>query len=176
MIRRGRPFQIVLMAAAFSVGNVVAAPPPVDCSARSANVLEFDHTNFITFCFVQSTTASPSAFYAYYSPELGNLTGYEFDTSYYEVSQGTKTFVGGAAGRLVFDKRLGRSYAQIPDSVLSGVGPLLSQWARDPFNSPTVLNRVNVRDADGCLAYAVDYAALADFIPPAVVDCANLAP
>ena len=176
MTRRVRPFQFVLMAVAFSVGNVMAAPPPVDCSARSANVLEFDHTNFITSCFVPPTTSSPVEFYAYYPPELGNLQGYEFDTSYYAVSQGTKTFIGGAAGRLVFDRRLGRSYTQIPDSVFSNVAAVLTQWASDPLNSPTVLNRVNVRDADGCLAYSVDYAALSDFTPPAVEDCANVAP
>jgi len=140
-------------------------------------VLTYDHTNFATFCIVPATTSSPAEFYASFSPDLGNLSGYEFDTSYYEVSQGTKAFVAGAAGRIAFDKRLGRSYAQIPTSALESVGPLLAQWAQNPDTSSTVLNRFNVRDGDGCLAYSVDYASLADFVPPAVVNgCTNLAP
>jgi len=174
MIRRGHTVQIVLMAAALSAANAMAAPPPIDCSAQSSNVLSFDNTNFITFCMVPTPTSSIAGFYAYYSPALGNLSRYEFDTTYYSVHPQGNTFVASAAGSLVFDKRLGRSYTQIPLSVLSHVVPLLQQWATNPLTSPTVLNRVNVRDADGCLAYSVDYAALADFTP--IVDCATLAP
>lgn len=108
----------------------------------------------------------------------GNLSGSQFDTTYYSVSAGSLSFLGCFAGYVSYDKQLARSYVQLPFTSAS-FGPInqaLRAWILDPASPTTVLNRFNLRDAKRCPAYSVDYSALADFLPPAVGECVNLAP
>jgi len=154
----------------------MAASPADDCTLRSANVLNFDPTNFATFCVALDNHGNAKYLAAYLNAVLGNLSGFDFDSTYYRVAfGGAKAFLAGFAGNFFFDSKLERSYMELPLASLGSVVASLQAWAANPSNPPfTVLNRFNVRDVRGCLIASVDYAALADFV--FVSNCATLVP
>jgi hypothetical protein len=161
---------------ASAASDVVRYKGSVACDALSANVLQYDHSNFRQTCLVRDDTGTVVETRAVYSASLGNLAGYRYDETAYGVFLGNKSFVGSVAGKLKYDKVLQRSYAALPTTFMPGFGPLLQAYAvalgsGNPESVPAPFVHVNVRDKNGCLAYSVDYSAFADFVPPAVGFC-----